>query len=152
MWQLFPKIQVILLPHFPVFENAPKEGCAGEAWEGEMSHRRTTLKAFANSRKLRRDQTPAETKLWQALRAHQAGDVHFRRQHAIGNYIVDFCSPRQKLVIEVDGSQHLEQVEYDNRRTAFLESKGYRVLRFWNDDVMKNLEGVMIVILEALES
>ena len=116
-----------------------------------MPHRRTTLKAFANSRKLRRDQTEAEARLWRALRAHQAGDVHFRRQHAIGNYIVDFCAPRRKLVIEVDGGQHLEQQEYDNRRTAFLESKGYRVLRFWNHDVMKELDGVMLVILEALE-
>jgi very-short-patch-repair endonuclease len=116
-----------------------------------MPHRRTTLKAFVNSRKLRRDQTSAEARLWRALRAHQAGDVHFRRQHAVGNYIVDFCAPRRKLVIEVDGRQHLEQQEYDNRRTAFLESRGYRVLRFWNHDVMKNLDGVMMVILEALE-
>lgn len=117
-----------------------------------MPQRRTTLKAFANSRKLRRDQTEPEARLWRTLRAHQASGVHFRRQHAIGNYIVDFCAPRRKLVIEVDGGQHLEQEEYDNRRTAFLESRGYRVLRFWNYDVMKNLDGVMTVILEALES
>lgn len=131
----------------PIFRSSKM----GEAWEGEMPHHRTTLKVFANSRKLRHNQTEAEARLWRALRAHQVNDFHFRRQHAIGNYIVDFCSPRQKLVIEVDGGQHLEQVEYDNRRTAFLESKGYRVLRFWNYDVMKNLDGVMIVILEALE-
>ena len=116
-----------------------------------MSHRRTTPKIFEHSRKLRHNQTEAEAKLWRALRAHQMNDVHFRRQHAIGSYIVDFCAPRKKLVIEVDGGQHLEQEEYDRQRTAFLESQGYRVLRFWNHDVMKELDGVMSVILEALE-
>jgi very-short-patch-repair endonuclease len=114
--------------------------------------RRTTPKVFANSRELRHHQTEAESKLWRFLRAHQTNDIHFRRQHAIGNYIVDFCSPGRKLVIEVDGGQHLEQEEYDRQRTEFLQSKGYRVLRFWNDDVMKDIEGVMQVILEALDS
>jgi len=60
------------------------------------------------------------------------------------------CAPRQKLIIEVDGSQHLDQEEYDSERTAFLESRGYRVLRFWNRDVMNNIEAVLGVILEAL--
>lgn len=82
--------------------------------------------------------------------AHQIENVHFRRQHAIGNYIVDFCSPRQKLIIELDGGQHLEQQEYDQVRTEFLQAKGYRVLRFWNNDVLFDLNGVMKVILEAL--
>jgi very-short-patch-repair endonuclease len=63
---------------------------------------------------------------------------------------VDFCAPRKKLVIELDGSQHLEQEEYDTERTAVLESKGYRVLRFWNYDVMNNMDGVLKVILGAL--
>jgi very-short-patch-repair endonuclease len=76
--------------------------------------------------------------------------IHFRRQHAIGLYITDFCSPKAKLIIELDGSQHLEQEEYDTERTALLESKGYRVLRFWNSDVMNNIEGVVGVILEEL--
>ena len=117
-----------------------------------MSHRRTTQKIFAHARELRHNQTEAEAKLWQALRAHQTNDIHFRRQHAIGSYIVDFCAPRKRLIIEVDGGQHLEQEEYDNRRTAFLESQGYRVLRFWNYDVMKALNEVMSVILAALET
>ncbi len=104
----------------------------------------------ANARQLRRDQTLAETKLWLALRSHQLENIHFRRQHPIGNYIVDFCAPQAKLIIELDGSQHLEQQEYDAERTDFLESKGYRVLRFWNRDVLNNLDGVMIMILDAV--
>jgi very-short-patch-repair endonuclease len=78
------------------------------------------------------------------------GNVHFRNQHAIGTYIVDFCAPRKKLIIELDGSQHLEQEEYDGKRTAYLESRGYRVLRFWNNDVMNNLEAVLKVIWSVL--
>ena len=79
------------------------------------------------------------------------GDVHFRNQHAIGNYIVDFCAPRKKLIIELDGSQHLEQQEYDDERTAYLKSKGYKVLRFWNNDVLNNTDSVLIVILDTLK-
>ena len=110
----------------------------------------TKNKTRANARQLRRDQTLAETKLWLALRSHQLENIHFRRQHPIGNYIVDFCAPRAKLIIELDGSQHLEQQEYDAERTEFLESKGYRVLRFWNSDVLNNMDGVMIKILDVL--
>ncbi len=110
----------------------------------------TKNKTRANARQLRRDQTLAETKLWLALRSHQLENIHFRRQHPIGNYIVDFCAPQAKLIIELDGSQHLEQQEYDAERTEFLESKGYRVLRFWNRDVLNNLDGVMIMILDAV--
>ena len=110
----------------------------------------TKNKTHANARQLRRDQTLAETKLWLALRSHQLKNIHFRRQHPIGNYIVDFCAPQAKLIIELDGSQHLEQQEYDTERTEFLQSKGYRVLRFWNSDVMENLDGLMIMILDAL--
>ena len=115
-----------------------------------MSPIRTKNKTHANARQLRRAQTLVETKLWLALRSHQLENIHFRRQHPIGNYIVDFCAPRDKLIIELDGSQHLEQQEYDTERTEFLESKGYRVLRFWNNDVMDNLDGVIIMIMDAL--
>jgi very-short-patch-repair endonuclease len=78
------------------------------------------------------------------------GDVHFRNQHAIGNYIVDFCAARKKLIIELDGSQHLEQAEYDEERTKYLETRGYKVLRFWNNDVMNQLETVLQTIRNAL--
>ncbi len=99
---------------------------------------------------LRKESTPAEAKLWAYLRAHRADGIGFRRQHAIGPYIVDFYAPSRKLVIEVDGSHHLDQTEYDADRTTFLESKGYRVLRFFNSDVMNNINSVMGVILEEL--
>ena len=105
---------------------------------------------FSHSRDLRQNQTEAETKLWQNLRAHRCNEIHFRRQHVIGTYFVDFCAPRQKLIIEIDGGQHLEQQEYDKERTAYLESKGYKVLRFWNDEVMKNIEGVVETIMSEL--
>ena len=117
-----------------------------------MPHRRSTHQAMLLSRALRRTPTEAETKLWRALRMHQLENIHFRRQHAIGDYIVDFCSPSQKLVIEVDGSQHLEQQAYDAQRSAYLEAKGYRLLRFWNNDVLDDLDGVIKAILNALPS
>lgn len=100
---------------------------------------------------LRRNLTPAEQRLWAVLRNQQINGVRFRRQHAIGNFIVDFCAPHQKLIIELDGSQHFEQEQYDAERTAFLESQGYRVLRFWNMDVMKDLRGVITAIQNALQ-
>ena len=90
---------------------------------GFLNHYRTTPKTFANAKELRLNQTPAEIKLWARLRAHRMADAHFRNQHAIGNYIVDFCAPRRKLIVELDGSQHLEQQEYDAERTEFLKSK-----------------------------
>ncbi len=99
---------------------------------------------------LRKEPTPAEAKLWSRIRNDQLG-VNFRRQHAIGNYIPDFCSPKANLVIELDGGQHLEQEEYDQERTKYLESQGYKVIRFWNNDVIDNIEGVMLAIMYALE-
>jgi very-short-patch-repair endonuclease len=113
-------------------------------------HKRTTPKIFGRAKELHRNMTEPEAKLWARLRAHRTADVHFRNQHAIGNYVVDFCAPREKLIIELDGSQHLEQVDYDSERTAFLQSKGYRVLRFWNKDVMKNIDSVLSEIYIAL--
>jgi very-short-patch-repair endonuclease len=95
-----------------------------------LYHKRTSPKIFHRAREFRHEPTPAEAKLWACLSAHRFADIHFRRQHAIGPYIMDFCSPRKKLIIEVDGSQHLDQEVYDTERTTFLESKGYHVLRF----------------------
>ena len=111
----------------------------------------STPKIRKNAKELRKNLTPAEEKLWVHLRGHRMGDVHFRRQHAIGNYIVDFCAPSHKLVIELDGSQHLEQEKYDKERTTFLNSKGYKVLRFWNNEVMNELEKVLTVIWSTLQ-
>lgn len=115
-----------------------------------MTHRRTSIQTFKNSSKLRHNQTEAEGRLWQILRAHRLNDIHFRRQHAIGPYIVDFCAPHHKLIIEVDGSQHLEQQEYDAERTAYLEIKGYTVLRFWNNEVLENMDGVLQRIMDSI--
>ena len=116
-----------------------------------MPKQRATPKMQHRAAELRRNQTEAEARLWTYLRAHRADGVHFRRQHAIGNYIVDFCAPRKKLIIEVDGGQHIDQGEYDAERTQFLELQGYRVLRFWNNEIMKDIEGVMRVILDVLD-
>ena len=102
-----------------------------------------------NAIELRREQTPAERKLWSRIRDDQLG-VNFRRQHAIGNYITDFCSPKAKLIIELDGSQHLHQEAYDEQRTTYLEVRGYKVLRFWNRDVMDHIDEVLHVIRNVL--
>ena len=77
--------------------------------------------------------------------------MRFRRQRPMGQYIVDFVCLEAKLILEVDGGQHAEQLAYDSKRTAFLESLGYRVLWFWNNDVLQNVDGVVTVILAALE-
>jgi very-short-patch-repair endonuclease len=114
-------------------------------------HKRTTPKTFGYAKSLHRNMTLAERKLWERLRAHRMGNVHFRNQHAIGYYIVDFCAPRIKLIIELDGNQHLEQQDYDAQRTKYLESRGYQVLRFWNHDVMNDIEGVLQVIHKTCE-
>lgn len=116
-----------------------------------MPARRATPKGYENARKLRKELTPAERKLWAYLRGDKLEGINFRRQHAIGNYIVDFCSPKAKLIIELDGSQHLEQQEYDKERTQFLESQGYKVIRFWNNQVMNEMDGVILAIIHALE-
>ncbi len=82
---------------------------------------------------------------------HQMGAYKFRRQHPIGAYIADFVCLEKKLIIELDGGQHTKQVEYDENRSAWLKERGYRVLRYWNHDVLKTPEVVMENILEELE-
>ena len=114
-----------------------------------MPVKRALPKGYEKAHRLREALTPAEHKLWAYLRNDKLG-VSFRRQHAIGNYVPDFVCIKKKLIIELDGIQHLEQKEYDTERTESLNSKGYRVLRFWNNDVMNNIEGVMIAINEVL--
>ena len=74
----------------------------------------------------------------------------FRRQHPIGKYIADFACIEQKIVIELDGGQHQEQLVYDEQRSAFLRAQGWQVVRFWNNDVLNNLDGVLLVIAERL--
>src|SRR3954447_22478576 len=101
------------------------------------------------ARRLRRDATDAETILWRALRQAMPG-VRFRRQHPIGPYVVDFACPAAKLAIELDGGQHAGQQEADAERSAGLERRGYRVIRFWNNDVLENCGGVIKTIRRAI--
>ncbi len=111
---------------------------------------RSNPKTRTRAIELRKELTAAERKLWAAIRNDQLG-VNFRRQHAVGNYIPDFVCIEKKLIIELDGSQHLEQEEYDEERTKYLNSLGYKVIRFWNNDVMNNIESVILAIMNAIE-
>lgn len=99
---------------------------------------------------LRTNATDAEQKIWYFLRNRQFEKFKFRRQHPIGVYIVDFVCLEQKLIVELDGSQHAEKTAYDVRRTKTLREKGYRILRFWNHDVLQNTNGVLETILAEL--
>jgi len=105
-------------------------------------------KTFA--RNLRKSETDAERKIWQQLRGHSLKGAKFRRQHPVGPYIVDFICINEKLIIELDGSQHQQHQDYDAERTAFLEQAGYRVLRFWDNDVLLRTESVMQAIFDAI--
>ena len=104
----------------------------------------------ARARVLRANPTDAERTLWQHIRRRQLGEYRFRRQHPIGPYIVDFLCFERRLVIEIDGGQHTSQAAYDLDRTRWLEARGYHVLRFWNHQVLNELQAVKEAILEAL--
>ncbi len=106
----------------------------------------------SRERILRRGHTDAERVLWQHLRDRRLLDYRFRRQHRIGDYIADFVCPEASLVIELDGSQHLDQADYDGERTKFLRGQGYRVVRFWNDDLLLRIEDVLHAIVQALRA
>jgi very-short-patch-repair endonuclease len=97
----------------------------------------------ARAKELRRELTPAEKKLWARLRNGQVNGLQFRRQHAVGTYIVDFYCAKAKLVIEVDGDSHAEQIEYDQARTEYLNERGYSVIRFTNREVFNQCEAVV---------
>ena len=107
---------------------------------------------IAKSRYLRNNMTEQELKLWYFLRKKQIGNNKFRRQYPIGNYIVDFVCRAKNLVIEIDGGQHNtdENIKYDNERTQYLESRGFKVIRFWNNDIENNIEGVLDIIYQHL--
>ena len=103
-------------------------------------------------RQLRKNMTDAERKLWSKLRKHQLKGHRFRRQHPLGRYIVDFVCLEKLLIIEVDGGQHNEQQDYDDERTRWLEERGFRVLRFWNNQVLIETDGVLEDIARKLET
>lgn len=95
--------------------------------------------------------TDAERRLWSALRSRRLQGFKFRRQHPLGNYILDFACIEHRLVIEADGGQHADN-EADERRTAWLESEGWRIIRFWNNDILANTEGVLDTVVRILTS
>src|SRR6186997_1203518 len=100
----------------------------------------------ATARKLRRDQTDAERKLWFRLRDRRLAGLKFRRQVPIDRYVADFCCESARVIVEVDGGQHAGRSVEDQARTEALETRGYLVLRFWNNEVLQNLDGVLEII------
>ena len=106
-------------------------------------------KFLITAKKLRKRSTDTERYLWRILRDRQIGSFKFRRQHPIGSYVVDFLNLEKKLIVELNGGQHASDPG-DKRRDEWLRGEGYRVLRFWDTEVLNNVEGVLEVIREAL--
>jgi len=119
--------------------------------EGIMREKETT-QLRKNAKRLRSDMTEAEWALWYHLRAKRFCGIKFYRQKIVGNYIADFLSLNPKLIIELDGSQHAEQIEYDRIRTAYLEEQAFTVIRFWNDEVLRDINMVLDVIFDAIHN
>ena len=111
-----------------------------------MAHSRVTVPLV---RRLRLTPTDAEIRLWSRVRRKQLEGFRFRRQHPLGPYVVDFFCAEAKLIVEVDGGQHADDGEV---RTRWLKARGYRVIRFWNNDVLANTDGVLRMILDALRA
>jgi very-short-patch-repair endonuclease len=116
-----------------------------------MGKAKSSRETYQIANLLRKNQTPAEARLWAHLRKHCLENAHFRRQHPVGPYVVDFCAIREKLIIELDGGQHLDQEEEDQLRTRYLQDEGFRVLRFWNNDVLEDVGAVLMVIQRAIQ-
>ena len=109
------------------------------------------MRKLDRARQLRNDPTDAERALWNVLRKRQMSGRRFRRQVPIGPYIVDFACLENKLVIEVDGGQHAERIDYDTARTEWLTSEGYRVIRFWNNQVLEEMDAVQEAISATVD-
>ena len=105
----------------------------------------------SRSHRLRQTSTDAEQAFWQRVRGRQLGGYKFRRQVPIAWFIADFLCEEKKLVVELDGGHHQEQADIDERRTKQIERHGYRLVRLWNNDVLKNIEGVLETLLAELE-
>ncbi len=101
------------------------------------------------ARELRKNQSDTERVLWHYLRNRHLMNLKFRRQEPIGNYIADFMCYEKRLIVEVDGGQHTIQEEYDRRRSEWIEKQGFRILRFWDNEVLENMEGVIYRILDC---
>jgi len=105
-----------------------------------------------NAKRLRSNMTDVEKKIWMQLRAKRFFGYKFYRQVPLGKYIPDFLCYEPKLIIELDGGQHAEQINYDQKRDAFFKEQGFMILRFWNNEVMQNMDGVLSVIIESLRA
>ncbi len=101
-------------------------------------------------KELRKNQTDAELQLWQEVRGNRLEGCKFYRQYSVGPYILDFYCPKARLAIELDGSQHVENRDYDRQRSLFLNGHDITVLRFWNNEVFNNLEGVLLKVCSEL--
>ncbi|MCY4394493.1 MAG: endonuclease domain-containing protein [Rhodospirillaceae bacterium] len=121
-----------------------------EGEESKVQRAKRTDFAKKLARRLRKQPTDAENRLWYFLHKKQLDGLRFKRQEPIGNYVADFVCPTLKLIVEVDGGQHGIEVEKDEARTAWLESQGYTVIRFWNNEVMENIEGVLATVREEV--
>ena len=136
-------------------DKSPTSPCKGEVdreaggWGSRFAR---TKEMTARARYLRSNMTDAEQRLWRALRRDQLNGLSFRRQHPLGPYTVDFYCPQLRLVVEVDGGQHAEQrKQADERRTQWLAEKGVTVVRYWNNEVLSNLQGVLSDLLVHVE-
>ena len=134
------------------FPTSPCKGEVDREAGGRGSRFSRTEATTARARKLRGNITDAENRLWGALRRDQLNGLHFRRQHPVGPFTLDFYCPSLRLAVEVDGGQHAEQQKQaDDRRTCWLAEKGVVVVRYWNNDVLLNLEGVLSDLLTHAE-
>jgi very-short-patch-repair endonuclease len=106
----------------------------------------------SHAKQLRRQLTREERRLWTLLRSRRLSQYKFRRQHPVDNYILDFACCEARLAVELDGGQHDERQEYDRRRTLWLNKRGWRVLRFWNNELLNNEEAVLERIIETLHT
>ena len=121
--------------------------------EVPLTDSRPVARKFVRARQLRREQTDAELLLWRHLRARRLNGLGFRRQFPLGPFITDFCCKERHLVIELDGGQHNERTgaARDKFRTGLIEVRGHRILRFWDNEVLTNIDGVLQVIADAAE-
>ncbi|HEX3536730.1 MAG TPA: DUF559 domain-containing protein [Stellaceae bacterium] len=141
------------LADLPLFRTAGEGGAGRSLATGEGQRNRRAgppPRSTSNARALRRRATDTERRLWTILRSRQLGGYKFRRQLPVGPFVLDFACTKYLLAIEADGSQHADNT-HDHHRTEWLEQRGWRVLRFWNTDVLTNTAGVAEVILHALQ-
>jgi very-short-patch-repair endonuclease len=147
-------VESVLDPRRAIDFPSPTKWWGGVRGGGPLRRTRKIDGRVPRARQLRRDTTPAERKLWWRLRELSPKGCHFRRQATIGPYFADFACHTTRLVIEIDGGQHgrSSQIRRDLKRDAYLKRNRYRVLRFWNNDVRENIEGVLSVIYAAVEN